>query len=65
MQWGVEQADKLGLPAYIESSPSGVGLYSKWGFKVIDNLPLDAREWGHQDELKHKVMWRDPIVVAS
>jgi GNAT superfamily N-acetyltransferase len=60
LQWGVDQADALGLPAYIESSEQGAGLYKKFGFKEIDVSPFDGRDWGHHNQMKHIIMWRDP-----
>lgn len=60
MEWGCKKADELGLPAYLEGSPQGVGLYKKWGFEVVDELPWDATKYGYPDPLKHLCMMRHP-----
>ncbi|EME86566.1 uncharacterized protein MYCFIDRAFT_122232, partial [Pseudocercospora fijiensis CIRAD86] len=60
MKWGCDKADELGLPAYLEGSPMGVGLYKKWQFDVVDELPWDARNFGYSDSLAHLCMKRAP-----
>lgn len=35
MDWGCGLADHLGLPAWVEASPEGRGLYEKKGFKLV------------------------------
>lgn len=44
--FGVHEADKLGLPAYTEASPEGLGLYLKHGFKEVDRVTVDLEQWG-------------------
>lgn len=58
MQWGCDKADELGLPAYLEASPKGKGLYERFGFEAVGNMEFDARKWGHKDEIKHVCMLR-------
>jgi GNAT superfamily N-acetyltransferase len=65
MQWGVDQADALGLPAYIEATDQGAGLYKKFGFREIDVSPWDGRDWGHHSQMRHAIMWRDPKKAGS
>lgn len=60
VKWGCDKADELGLPAYLEGSPKGVGLYRKWGFEVVDELPWDATKYGYKEPLKHLCMKRQP-----
>lgn len=60
MKWGVEKADELGLPMYLEGSPKGVGLYRKWGFEEVDVLPWDATKYGYKEPLTHLCMLRPP-----
>lgn len=36
VNWGVEEAKKLGLPAYLESSPAGHSLYLRSGFRDVN-----------------------------
>lgn len=58
MKWGLDMADELGLPAYLESSGMGKGLYEKWGFVVERIMPFDAREIGHENQATHYCMVR-------
>ncbi|KAI1369335.1 acyl-CoA N-acyltransferase [Xylaria arbuscula] len=46
VNWGVEEAKKLGLPAYLESSPAGHSLYMRAGFRDIDVHSIDFTKWG-------------------
>ncbi|KAK7970456.1 hypothetical protein PG988_009529 [Apiospora saccharicola] len=58
IQWALEQAQGLGLTAYLEASPDGHSLYLKNGFKDIDLLETDLSQWGAKD--MHKIwnmMW--------
>lgn len=48
--WGLEQADKLGLPAYLEASSMGRPLYERMGFQVVRDLPLDRERWNIRPE---------------
>ena len=58
IQWALEQAQGLGLPAYLEASPDGHGLYLKNGFKDIDLLEIDLGQWGAKDlHITRNMMW--------
>ncbi|KAK4156157.1 hypothetical protein C8A00DRAFT_41316 [Chaetomidium leptoderma] len=47
MEWGVNLADSLGLPCRLEASPTGYGLYKKFGYEDVDVLDLTVTEtWG-------------------
>lgn len=43
IQRGLEIADKLGIPAYLESSPMAHKLYLKYGFKDVDVFHMDPK----------------------
>ncbi|TKA73770.1 hypothetical protein B0A55_07119 [Friedmanniomyces simplex] len=58
LRWGFEQAEKLGLPVYLESSPIGRPLYERNGFETKGWLPFDARKFGGEKELRHTLMLR-------
>ncbi|KAF2480182.1 hypothetical protein BDY17DRAFT_256402 [Neohortaea acidophila] len=45
LAWGLEQADKLGIPAYLEASRMGRPLYERMGFQAVRDLPLDRERW--------------------
>ena len=42
MEWGIQKADELGLPSYIEATDIGLKLYEAHGFKVEGEIDLDA-----------------------
>ncbi|KAK0805773.1 hypothetical protein LTR75_007235 [Friedmanniomyces endolithicus] len=58
LRWGFEQAETLGLPVYLESSPMGRPLYARNGFETKGWLPFDARKYGSEKELPHALMLR-------
>lgn len=60
MAWGCKKADELGIAAYLEGSPMGVGLYKKYGFDIVDEMNFDARKHGHHEPLTHMCMKRMP-----
>ena len=45
VQWGLARSESLGLPAYLEASPAGYGLYLKLGFHEIDVVVVKAEDW--------------------
>ncbi|KIW63424.1 hypothetical protein, variant 4 [Phialophora macrospora] len=49
IKWGLDIADALQLPAYLESSPVAHRLYQKFGFKDIDELILSP-QWNYGSE---------------
>jgi len=58
LNWGFEEAKKLGLPVYLESSPMGRPLYARMGFETVGWLDFDAKEWGLDHDLPHALMLR-------
>ncbi|KAI2618484.1 acyl-CoA N-acyltransferase [Hypoxylon sp. NC1633] len=46
VQWGVEEARRLGLIAYLDASEEGHLMYQKHGFRDIELLSLDMSQWG-------------------
>lgn len=47
MEWGVNLADSLGLPCWLESSPVGYALYKKFGYEDIAVLDMKVTQtWG-------------------
>lgn len=55
LAWGTEQADKLGARMALESTPAGLALYKRFGFREVDSVigPNDpasgARVWMIRD----------------
>lgn len=47
IQWGIEQAEKSGVPAYLETGVMGRLIYEKMGFNQVGELMgLDLRLFG-------------------
>nr|POF04177.1 hypothetical protein CFP56_21932 [Quercus suber] len=70
MTWGVRQADALGLPMCLESTPAGLGLYKRFGFKEVRELRADMREFGwnkpyDEDAAVRFWMMREPSAVCQ
>ena len=70
LQWGTEQADKLGIEAYVEAAYLGRVVYERHGFVVMNILGLGFQlrdespgdEWlrlvRHMEENPVAIMWR-------
>lgn len=58
LSWGSQEADKLGLPMFLEASPMGRPLYARHGYEPVADVPCDVREYGHPKELPHVCMLR-------
>jgi hypothetical protein len=61
VKWGTEQADKVGLPAFLESSVVGQRLYAKMGFTPRHEEVFDLTKYGGEGVDKNTVMIRDPV----
>lgn len=60
VEWGTKKADELGLPAYLESSPTGHHLYQRCGFHDLDILKLDLSLHGGKGFYDEPLMIREP-----
>lgn len=60
IKWGTEEAQKLGMIAYLESSEAGHGLYAKMGFKDVELLEVDLSKWGPEEPHKTWAMMWEP-----
>ncbi|KAI1156681.1 acyl-CoA N-acyltransferase [Nemania diffusa] len=56
VMWGVEEAKKLELPAFLESSEAGHSLYLSCGFRDIDVQIIDCTKWGKPQDHVNYVM---------
>lgn len=55
----VDDAVKLGLPAYLESTPAAHKLYESCGFKDVEEHVVDMTKWGGQEKHVTFAMLRD------
>ncbi|RYP76180.1 hypothetical protein DL771_002004 [Monosporascus sp. 5C6A] len=60
VKWGVEEAKRLGLPAFLESSEEGHSLYQKCGFRDLELQSLDFSKWGATKKLNTWAMIYEP-----
>jgi hypothetical protein len=58
LQWGAEEADRLGLDSYLESSPDAAQLYAKRGFVEVDLFNADFSKWNGPKEHPSALMVR-------
>ncbi|KAH6660108.1 putative GNAT family acetyltransferase [Truncatella angustata] len=56
----LEEAQKLGIIAYLESSEAGHSLYASLGFKDVELMELDMSKWGATQTHKTWAMIWDP-----
>ena len=58
LDWGVDEADRLGLPCWLQSTPQGVGLYRKVGFVDVGNMDIDMSKFGGEGTYRYSCMIR-------
>jgi hypothetical protein len=46
LKWGIEQADRAQLPAFLESSAMGRPLYARMGYEVQETVTWDLTNYG-------------------
>lgn len=50
MQWGLQHADKINLPVYLESSPDAHKFYEKHGFTDVEVFSFDLSRFGGSEQ---------------
>ena len=63
LRWGADQADRLGLPTFLEGSKTGQPLYERCGFEPLSLWPFDSTLYGSPENIEHTVMRRPPKAV--
>ncbi|KAF2678956.1 hypothetical protein K458DRAFT_422618 [Lentithecium fluviatile CBS 122367] len=64
LKWGMQKADELGLPAYLESSPNAHGFYKRHGFGDVEIFELDLGFYGGPEKVHTApLMIRQPVKV--
>ncbi|KAK7426603.1 hypothetical protein QQZ08_006933 [Neonectria magnoliae] len=61
LERGLGEADRLGFPAFLESSEQARPLYEKWGFNEVDRLTVDFPPWGGPARIEVPLMLRLPL----
>ena len=57
LDWGLKQADEKGYPCYIDSSPQGLGLYKRLGWKEVGFDQIDEGDWGGERGVIDKIVY--------
>lgn len=60
LQWGLDEADRLGLITYLEASADGLRLYEQSGFEKVKDLTMNLRPFGVNGDLPMRLMMRQP-----
>ncbi|KAM0545150.1 hypothetical protein ACHAPJ_011496 [Fusarium lateritium] len=58
IEWGLKEADRLGIPACLESSSQGRKLYEKFGFEEVERHTVDFSRWDGPSEITIPLMVR-------
>ena len=53
-------ADAAGAKTYVEASPAGLLLYIRHGWKAVDELTMDMRNYGGDRIAVEKTLIREP-----
>jgi GNAT superfamily N-acetyltransferase len=61
IRWGLEEADRYHLPAYLEASDSGRPLYERHGFKARKETWFNLADYGGEGKERNTHMVRDPV----
>jgi len=60
VKWGIEKADKVQLPSFLEASEVGKGLYLKNGFEAVNEEIFDLSKYGRKGIEVNTAMIRQP-----
>ncbi|KAL4936955.1 hypothetical protein BDV06DRAFT_216253 [Aspergillus oleicola] len=60
LQWGIDEAERLGLLLYLEATEAGKPLYERYGFETVHEMDFDAKEYGGAGKQRYTFMIRYP-----
>ncbi|KAE8554128.1 hypothetical protein EYB25_002666 [Talaromyces marneffei] len=60
LQWGLDEADRAGLIAYLEASAEGARLYESAGFEKVKDMAMDLTPFGVNHKLPIRLMMKQP-----
>ncbi|KAI7971321.1 hypothetical protein EIK77_007375 [Talaromyces pinophilus] len=55
IQWGLDEADRLGLIAYLEATADGARLYEQTGFEKVKDVYMDLRPFSVEEDIPIRV----------
>ena len=50
VRWGIQRAEELGIPLYLDASPAGRPVYERLGFHYLQDLVFETDKWGGQKD---------------
>ena len=65
LRHGLEKADGLGLPVYLDCGVMGKPLYERNGFKNVGDFPLNCLDYGGRSDGRHWLMLRPSSTAKS
>ncbi|EED21250.1 conserved hypothetical protein [Talaromyces stipitatus ATCC 10500] len=60
VQWGLDEADRLGRISYLEATMEGIRLYEQSGFEKVKDISMDLTPFGGKGKLPFRLMIRQP-----
>ncbi|KAL3459534.1 acyl-CoA N-acyltransferase [Aspergillus heterothallicus] len=55
LRWGIEEAERLGLPLYLEATEEGRPVYERFGFETRKVMPFYGGEYGVDVRVEYAV----------
>ncbi|KAL4811992.1 acyl-CoA N-acyltransferase [Aspergillus spinulosporus] len=65
LQWGLDEANRLGLMIYLEATEEGRPLYERFGFESVKVVEFDASAFGSVVKQQYTFMLRQPKIVRQ
>lgn len=63
LRWGTKKADQYQCRVYLEATGEGYPLYTKHGFKPVEEIALERALYGGMGTETFWIMIRDPLPV--
>ena len=62
---GLKVVDDASAKAYIEASPMGLSLYLRHGWKKVDEIVIDLRDFGGNEVVSEVCLLREPRIKGE
>jgi hypothetical protein len=63
--WGLQKADELGLPTYLEATSEGKPLYERFGFQTVHVTTFELSRYGGSGTEVSTVMIRQKSKICE
>ncbi|KAF2665364.1 acyl-CoA N-acyltransferase [Microthyrium microscopicum] len=64
-EWGIDEAQRLELPIYLDATPQGKGLYEKFQFELIEEVAFDPTKYGGTEPVLCSRMLKEAQTVQK